>query len=94
MIEIFGSDITFWVLFALMVEAFSAGFIDSITGGGGLILVPSYILAGLPPQVALGQEKIVSTLGTIAALRNFVIIKKLLYLLAIPLVIINLVIKS
>jgi uncharacterized membrane protein YfcA len=65
-------DITLWILLALMLSAFAAGFIDSVAGGGGLILVPSFILAGLPPQVALGQEKIVSTLGTTAAIRNFV----------------------
>lgn len=70
--EIFGNDITLVILIALMASAFAAGFIDSVAGGGGLILVPSFILAGLPPQLALGQEKIVSTLGTIAAIRNFV----------------------
>ncbi len=77
--EFFGSDITVWILLALMASAFAAGFIDSIAGGGGLILVPSFILAGLPPQVALGQEKIVSTLGTIAAIRNFVKNKKVIW---------------
>ncbi|KXO14154.1 putative membrane protein [Moritella sp. JT01] len=77
--EFFGSDITVWILIALMASAFAAGFIDSIAGGGGLILVPSFILAGLPPQVALGQEKIVSTLGTIAAIRNFVKNKKVIW---------------
>lgn len=77
--EIFGSDITLWILIALMVSALAAGFIDSIAGGGGLILVPAFILAGLPPQVALGQEKIVSTLGTIAAIRNFVKNKKVIW---------------
>lgn len=70
--EFLGSDITVWILIALMVSAFAAGFIDSVAGGGGLVLVPSFILAGLPPHVALGQEKIVSTIGTIAAIRNFV----------------------
>jgi len=65
------NDITLWALLALMLAAFAAGFIDSVAGGGGLILVPSFILAGLPPQIALGQEKIVSTLGTLAAIRNF-----------------------
>lgn len=70
--EFLGSDITVWILIALMVSAFAAGFIDSVAGGGGLILVPSFILAGLPPHIALGQEKIVSTIGTIAAIRNFV----------------------
>jgi len=77
--EFFGSDITLWILIALMASAFAAGFIDSIAGGGGLILVPSFILAGLPPQVALGQEKIVSTLGSIAAIRNFVKNKKVIW---------------
>jgi len=77
--EIFGADIMLWILIALMASAFAAGFIDSVAGGGGLILVPSFILAGLPPQVALGQEKIVSTLGTIAAIRNFVKNKKVIW---------------
>lgn len=77
--EWLGSDITVWVLVALMVSAFAAGFIDSVAGGGGLILVPSFILAGLPPQLALGQEKIVSTLGTIAAIRNFIRNKKVIW---------------
>ncbi|EMW7170121.1 TSUP family transporter [Vibrio fluvialis] len=77
--EIFGNDITLVILIALMASAFAAGFIDSVAGGGGLILVPSFILAGLPPQLALGQEKIVSTLGTIAAIRNFVRNKKVIW---------------
>ncbi len=77
--EFFGNDITTWVLVALMASAFAAGFIDSVAGGGGLILVPSFILAGLPPQLALGQEKIVSTLGTIAAIRNYIRNKKVIW---------------
>ncbi|SGY91853.1 Membrane protein, putative [Moritella viscosa] len=77
--EFFSSDITVWILIALMASTFAAGFIDSIAGGGGLILVPSFILAGLLPQVALGQEKIVSTLGTIAAIRNSVKNKKVIW---------------
>ncbi|NLS13070.1 TSUP family transporter [Vibrio sp. SM6] len=77
--EWLGSDITLLVLLTLMAAAFAAGFIDSVAGGGGLILVPSFILAGLPPQVALGQEKIVSTLGTIAAMRNFIRNKRVIW---------------
>ncbi|WP_027253290.1 sulfite exporter TauE/SafE family protein [Photobacterium halotolerans] len=73
------NDLSLWVISALMISALAAGFIDSVAGGGGLILVPSFILAGLPPQVALGQEKIVSTLGTIAAIRNFVQNKKVIW---------------
>lgn len=77
--ELFGNDLTLFILMALMVATFAAGFIDSVAGGGGLILVPSFILAGLPPQLALGQEKMVSTFGTIAAIHNFVRNKKVIW---------------
>jgi uncharacterized membrane protein YfcA len=63
--------------------AFLAGFVDSVAGGGGLFLVPGFLLVGLPPQVALGQEKVVSTLGTIAAIRNFLRESKILWKVAI-----------
>lgn len=55
----------------LIIASFVAGYIDSISGGAGLILIPAFILTGLPPQLALGQEKLVSTIGTIAAIKNF-----------------------
>ena len=60
----------------LILASFVAGFIDAIAGGAGLVLVPSFILAGLPPQIALGQEKLVSTLGTLSAIFNFIKSKK------------------
>ena len=43
---------------------FLAGFVDSIAGGGGLISLPAYIIAGVPAHYALGTNKISSTLGT------------------------------
>ena len=63
----------------LILASFVAGFIDSVAGGAGLVLVPSFILAGLPPQMALGQEKLVSTLGTFSAIFNFFKSKKILW---------------
>jgi uncharacterized membrane protein YfcA len=63
--------------------AFIAGFVDSIAGGGGLFLVPGFLLVGLPPQVALGQEKLVSTLGTLAAIRNFLVNSKMVWKVAL-----------
>ena len=48
------------LIFALI--AFS-GFVDSIAGGGGLISVPTYILAGVPAEFILGTNKTVSTTG-------------------------------
>lgn len=59
-------------LILLTMASCIAGFIDSVAGGAGLILVPSFILCGMPPQLALGQEKLVSTIGTITAIRNFI----------------------
>ena len=57
--------------------AFVAGFIDAIAGGGGLFLLPSFLLAGLPPQTALGTNKFVATCGTAAAVGNFFWHKKI-----------------
>lgn len=58
-------------LLLLIIASFVAGYIDSIAGGAGLILIPAFLVVGLPPQLALGQEKLVSTVGTIAAIKNF-----------------------
>ena len=43
---------------------FLGGFVDSIAGGGGLITLPAYLLAGLPPHLALGTNKFSSAIGT------------------------------
>ncbi|MEF9951073.1 MAG: TSUP family transporter [Clostridium sp.] len=42
---------------------FIAGFVDSIAGGGGLISMPAYVLAGVPVHVAYGTNKFVSSIG-------------------------------
>lgn len=46
---------------------FLAGFVDAIAGGGGLISLPSYLIAGLPPINAVATNKLSSTIGTAAA---------------------------
>lgn len=43
---------------------FLAGFVDSIAGGGGLISLPAYIIAGVPAHYALGTNKLASAMGT------------------------------
>ena len=65
-------DISIIAVILLTLASFSAGFIDSIAGGGGLIMIPSYLLAGLPPHFALGTNKFVATFGTSAAVTNFI----------------------
>lgn len=44
---------------------FLAGLIDAIAGGGGLISLPAYWAAGIPPHIALGTNKFSSCAGTI-----------------------------
>ena len=46
---------------------FLAGFIDAIAGGGGLISLPAYLIAGLPPHAAIGTNKFSACLGTTGA---------------------------
>lgn len=48
-----------------------AGFIDAIAGGGGLISVPALLWAGLPPQMALGTNKMQAVFGTYMAVRKY-----------------------
>ena len=49
------------------VAVFLAGFVDSIAGGGGLISLPAYYAAGIPPHMALGTNKFSSSCGTTIA---------------------------
>lgn len=63
----------------LILASFIAGYIDAVAGGAGLILVPAFMLVGLPPQLALGQEKLVSTIGTVAAIKNFIKAKSIIW---------------
>jgi len=50
---------------------FLAEFIDAIGGGGGLISLPAYLLAGLPAHMAVGTNKLSSTLGTIVSTARY-----------------------
>ena len=56
-----------WLYPALTGVAVVTGFIDSIAGGGGLIMMPTLLFAGLPPHVALGTNKLQSICGTTMA---------------------------
>ena len=42
---------------------FLGGFVDSIAGGGGLITLPGYLIAGIPPHLAIGTNKLSSDMG-------------------------------
>ena len=63
--------IDFWLFPALTATAVLAGFIDAIAGGGGLIMVPALLAAGVPPLNTLGTNKLQSMFGTSIATANF-----------------------
>jgi len=60
-----------WIVVALTLTGVVTGFIDAIAGGGGLIMMPALLSAGLPPHVALGTNKLQSTMGTSVAANTF-----------------------
>lgn len=62
---------TWELLTLLFLAGLSAGFIDAIAGGGGLISVPALLWAGLTPQMALGTNKMQSTWGTLMAVIKY-----------------------
>lgn len=51
---------------------FLAGFIDSIAGGGGLISLPAFMIAGVPPHMALGTNKLCSSMGTTISASRYI----------------------
>jgi hypothetical protein len=67
----------------LSIVSFFAGLIDSIAGGGGLLLIPALLLAGLPPQTALGTNKFAASCGTGTALFNYARGKKVVWKVAV-----------
>lgn len=46
---------------------FLAGFVDSVAGGGGIISLPAYLMAGLPAHLAAGTNKVVNGCGALTA---------------------------
>ncbi|GMQ63371.1 TSUP family transporter [Vallitalea maricola] len=51
----------------LCLAGFIAAFVDSIAGGGGLISVPAYYMAGLPSHIVLGTNKFSATCGSLTS---------------------------
>jgi uncharacterized protein len=60
------------ILALLFTTGLAAGFVDSIAGGGGLITLPVLLAVGLPPQVALGTNKLQGSFGTFSASYNYI----------------------
>ena len=56
-------EVTLQMLLIVCPMVFLAGFIDAAAGGGGLISLPAYFLAGLPAHTAIATNKLSSSLG-------------------------------
>ena len=68
-------ELTLQMALIVAVGVFLASFTDAIAGGGGIISVPTYLIAGLPAHYALGTNKLSAGLGTIASTGRFTILQ-------------------
>lgn len=59
-----------WIIVCPLV--FLGGLIDAVAGGGGLITLPAYLLAGLPAHMASGTNKCGNAFGTFLSTGRFV----------------------
>jgi len=60
-----------WLYPALFGTGLAAGFVDSIAGGGGLLTLPVLLSLGLPPQQALGTNKLQASFGSGSAMWHY-----------------------
>ncbi len=72
-------DVTWQMLLMVCPLVFLAGFVDAVAGGGGLISLPAYYLAGLPPVLAAGTNKLSACLGTITSSVQYALKGKVLW---------------
>ena len=68
--DFFGTPV--WVVLLVCLGVFCASFMDAIGGGGGIISVPCYLLAGFPVHFALGTNKLSSCIGTVASTLRYI----------------------
>ena len=80
-----------WAIILICGGVFLAGFVDAIGGGGGIIAVPTYLLAGLPTHFALGTNKLSSCIGTAASTFRYIKNGYVDWLLALPSIVLAIV---
>ena len=56
--------VTFLIICPLV---FLGALVDAVAGGGGLITLPAFLIAGVPGHLALGTNKLSSAMGTIVS---------------------------
>ena len=73
-----------WKVLIICAGVFTGSFVDAVGGGGGLITLPSYIIAGLPVHMALGTNKLSSCIGTSASTVRYIKNGYIDWVLAVP----------
>lgn len=63
---------SYWSLLVICPLVFAASLLDAVAGGGGLISLPAYLIAGLPPHNAIATNKLSSSIGTVASTARFI----------------------
>lgn len=76
--------ITFKTFLIVAPLVFLGGLVDAIGGGGGLISLPAYLLAGIPSHMAIATNKLSSALGTTVTTIRFIREKLVSLKYAIP----------
>lgn len=66
------SDYSVGTVILICAGVFLSGLVDAIGGGGGLISLPAYILAGLPTHNAIATNKLSSSIGTVASTVRYI----------------------
>ena len=61
-----------WTLLIVCPLVFAGSLLDAVAGGGGLITLPAYLLAGIPPHNAIATNKLSSSIGTSASTIRFI----------------------
>lgn len=73
---------------------FLAGFVDAIAGGGGLISLPGYLIAGLPPIMASATNKLSAGMGATVSFGNYLRNRLVNFKLAVPCVTVAMIFSS
>jgi len=84
-------EITLTMFLIVCPLVFLAGLMDAIAGGGGLISLPAYLIAGLPVHFAIGTNKLSSAVGTSVSTARYCKNKYIDWGVAVPTIILALI---
>lgn len=65
-------ELTLPMVLIASVGVFLGSFVDAVAGGGGLIILPAYLLAGLPAHVASATNKLTYCFGVLFSGGRFI----------------------